>query len=53
MSEQVAHGGLGNGTTASTWFVLNAPELVAVSVPQSSGNAAVVAVSEAIAAAGA
>lgn len=44
---------LGNGTTASTWFVLNAPEVVAVSVPQSSGNAAVVAVSEAIAAAGA
>lgn len=41
---------LANGTTSSTWFALGRDVDVAVSVPQSTGNAAVVALGEAIAA---
>lgn len=33
---------LGNGTTASTWYALGREIVVAVSVPQNSGNAALV-----------
>lgn len=39
---------VGNGTTASTWFALGRETVVAVSVPQASGNAALVEFSKAI-----
>ncbi|AKE41070.1 putative secreted protein [Corynebacterium kutscheri] len=39
---------LGNGTTTSTWFVLGREAIVALHVPQASGNAAVVAMSHVI-----
>ena len=41
---------LANGTTSSTWFALGRDVDVAVSVPQATGNAAVVTLSEIIAA---
>lgn len=40
---------LTNGTTSSTWFALGRDTDIAVTVPQQSGNAAVVAIGEAIA----
>lgn len=39
---------LGNGTTASTWYALGRDVIVAVSVPQNSGNAALVELTKAI-----
>lgn len=39
---------LGNGTTASTWYALGREEIVAVSIPQSAGNAGLVALGRAI-----
>lgn len=41
---------LANGTTSSTWFALGRATDIAVSVPQATGNAAVVELGEAIAA---
>ena len=39
---------LANGTTSSTWFALDHEAEVAVSMPQSAGNAVIVGISSAI-----
>jgi len=39
---------LANGTTSSTWFALDREAEVAVSMPQSAGNAVIVGISSAI-----
>ncbi|MCS4492525.1 DUF3515 domain-containing protein [Corynebacterium sp. ES2715-CONJ3] len=39
---------VGNGTTASTWYAINKSQVVAAHIPQARGNAALVAISQAV-----